>query len=404
MKTGPSAPVLSLVVVVAAELAAVVVLLYQGLALWLAREMPRLDPAAPGAGASAAGRVSVVLAARDEEAELPAALDSLLAQDLALREIVVVEGGSRDRTRSVVQARAPRVRLVDEPPLPAGWVGKSWACWTGAQATTGDWLLFVDADVRLDPAAVRTTVAWAEREGAALATIAPRVEMLGFWERVVLPLYVQFVLTTFRAPHVNRAGSKTAMANGQYWLVRRADYVELGGHAAVRGRVLEDVAIARRFRQAGKVLRVAWAPGLATTRMYRDRHEMFEGILKNVHGTRFSAARQAAYLAGLVGLFWLPLALLPVGWLVGSLALVVTGAVLEVALFGKHVAFSRAVGAPAAYGLAFPLAVGFYLVVVATSLVRGLRGGSVTWKGRAYPLSEPEVPGAASDGPGRPAP
>jgi chlorobactene glucosyltransferase len=247
--------------------------------------------------------------------------------------------------------------------------------------------LFLDADVRLAPSAVRTLLAWAEKEGAALASVAPHVEMQGFWERVVLPFYVQMVLTYFRAPHVNRPRSRTAMANGQCWLVRRRDYHELGGHWAVRGSILEDVAIARRFRDAGRPLRFAWAPGLARTRMYRDRHEMFEGILKNVHDTEFSAARQAGFLAGLLLLFWAPMLLLPVGLVLHSLLLSATGAVLLLALFGKHVAFAHAVGAPAAYGLLFPLAVGFYLVVVATSLVRGLRGGQVTWKGRAYAMS-----------------
>lgn len=378
-------------VVALVAVAAVVVLLYQGLALWFARSMPRLDPEAPGAG-SATGSVSVILAARDEEEELPAALDGLLAQDDPPLEIVVVEGGSTDRTRDVVRARAPRVRLVDEPPLPPGWVGKNWACWTGAQASRGAWLLFLDADVRLAPSALRTAVRWALRERASLATIAPRVEMRTFWERVVLPFYVQMVLTYFRAPRVNLDRSRAAMANGQFWLVRREEYEALGGHAAVRDKVLEDVAIARRFRAAGRSIRIAWAPELATTRMYRDRHEMFEGILKNVHGTEFSAGRQAAFLAGLVGLFWLPLAVLPVGVAAGSVPVALLGAVLAVALFGKHAAFSRAVGAPAVYGLAFPVAVGFYVVAVSTSLVRGLRGGHVTWKGRAYPLGRDRLP------------
>jgi len=378
-------------VVPLAVVATIVVLLYQGAALWLARRMPRLDPAPPGVRGPPV-RLSVVLAARDEEEELGPALDGLLGQDEPPEEILVVEGGSSDRTREVARARGPAVRLIDEPPLPDGWVGKNWACWTGARASRGDWLLFLDADVRLDRAALRTTLAWAQREGAALTTLAPRVEMRSFWERVVLPFYVQMVLTYFRAPRVNRPRSRAAMANGQFWLVRRSDYEALGGHEAVRGTVLEDVAIARRFRAAGRPLRIAWAPGLASTRMYRDREEMFEGILKNVHGTDFSATRQLGFLAGLVGLFWLPLALLPVGALLGSLPLVVLGAVLEVALFGKHAAFARAVGAPAAYGLLFPVAVGFYVRAVLTSLARGLRGGAVTWKGRAYPLRRRQAP------------
>ena len=383
-------------VVVAALAAAVLVLLYQGVALLLAYQMPRLDPALPAHAAPTDISLSVVIAARDEEEDLGATLDSVLAQDMDALDVVVVEGGSRDRTREVIEARAPRVRRIEEPPLPAGWVGKNWACWTGARATVAEWLLFLDADVRLHPAAVRTVLAWAEREEADLATIAPRIEMVGFWERVVLPFYVQMVLTYFRAPHVNRDGSRAAMANGQFWLVHRSRYEALGGHEAVRREIVEDVAIAQRYRAAGLRLRLAWAPQLAVTRMYRDRREMFEGILRGVHGTRYSSRRQAVLLAGLVGFFWAPLAVLPVGLVFGSLPVAVLGAVLYVALFGKHVAFARATGAPAAYGLAFPLAVGFYAAVLFRSLSRGLRGGEVTWKRRAYPMAPGEGPDPSS--------
>jgi len=364
--------------------AAVAVLLYQGFAIVLAVEMPRLDPDPPDPEARRRARVSVVIAARNEEEDLPGTLDALLDQDYPDLEIVVVEDGSTDRTAEVIDARAPRVRRVDPPALPEGWVGKNWACWTGARATSGEWLLFLDADVRTHPAAVRTTLDWAVREGADLATIGPRVEMKGFWERVVLPFYVQMVLTYFRAPHVNRPHSRTAMANGQYWLVRRTTYETLGGHAAIAPIMLEDVAIARRFRAAGKRIRVAWAPALAVTRMYRDRHEMFEGLLKNVHGAEYSPLRLVGFLAGLFGFFLLPLGLLPLGLATGDVGLAALGGFLYVALFGKHAAFARSVGGKAAYGLLYPVAVAFYLVLVATSLARGVRKRPVVWKGRNY--------------------
>jgi chlorobactene glucosyltransferase len=364
--------------------AAGAVLLYQGFAIVLAAEMPRLDPDPPEAVARRRASVSVVIAARNEEEDLPGTLDALLAQDYPDLEVVVVEDGSTDRTAAVIDARAPRVRRIDPPALPDGWVGKNWACWTGAHATDGEWLLFLDADVRTHPAAVRTTMDWAEREGADLATIGPRVEMKGFWERVVLPFYVQMVLTYFRAPHVNRPNSRAALANGQYWLVRRTTYEALGGHAAVAPIMLEDVAIARRFRDAGRRIRMAWAPSLASTRMYRDRHELFEGLLKNVHGARYSTLRQVGFLAGLFGFFLLPLGLLPLGLGLGNVALTALGGVLYLALFGKHVAFARAVGGSAAYGLLYPVAVAFYLVLVGTSLARGVRKQPVVWKGRNY--------------------
>ena len=371
---------------VALLLSSVAVLLYQGIAILLAYQLPRLDPAPPDPTPGPLPRVSAVIAARNEELDLPATLDDLLAQDYPDLEILVVEDHSTDRTGEEIDVRAPRVRRLNAPPLPDGWVGKSWACWNGAAAATGEWILFMDADVRLNPAAVRTTVEWARRERADLATIVPKVEMRSFWERVVLPFYMQVVLTYFRTPHVNRPRSKTAMANGQFWLTPRTAYEAIGGHQAIRSIVLEDIAIARRYRAAGKVLRVAWAPRIAETRMYRNRRELFEGLLKNVHGTEFSALRMVGEITGLLGLFLLPLGLLPLGLATGSLALTGMGAFLYVALFGKHVAFSRAVDAPAAYGFLYPLAVGWYVVPTATSLVRGLRHRPVTWKGRAYSL------------------
>ena len=366
--------------------ASVAVLLYQGYALVLAFEMPRLGPAPPNPEAAGLPRVSVVIAARNEELDLPDTLDCLLAQDYPNLEILVVEDGSTDGTPAVIDARAPRVRRVNPPPLPPGWTGKNWACWVGAREASGDWLLFEDADIHTHPTAVRTAVEWALREHADLATFAIKIEMRTFWERVILPFYVQVVLTYFRTPHVNRPKSKTAMANGQFWLSPRSVYYEMGGHEAVRSIVLEDVAIARRYRAAGKTLRVAWTPTLAQTRMYRNRTEMFEGLLKNVHGTEFSSARLVGSLAGLIGLFLLPLGLLPFGLLTGDPVLIGLGGFLYFALFAKHAVFSRALGVPWEYGLLFPIAVGYYVVLLGTSLVRGLRHKGVAWKGRSYPM------------------
>lgn len=383
-------------VIVGLLVGGVLALLAQGVAVVLALGMPRLDPPAsgpPASGPPSTGpRVSVIVAARNEEADLPGCLDDLLRQDHPDLEILVVDGGSTDRTREVARARGPRVRLLDEPALPPGWVGKNWACDVGYRAASGDLLLFTDADVRYHPTAVRATLEWARREDAALATLAPRIEMVGFWEKVVLPFYIQMVLTYFRTPRVNRDDSSAAMANGQFTLVRRREYAAVGGHAAVRAAVLEDVALARRFRSAGYRLRVAWAPRLLSTRMYRDRHEMFEGLVKNLHDTHFSAARQLALFAGVLFVFLAPLALLPLGVAFGSLPLEVEGAVLYLLLFAKHVLFARGTESPATSGLLFPVAAAYYLGLLATSLGRGLSGRPVVWKGRSYAIRGPGAP------------
>ncbi len=372
-------------VVLLAVLGTVGTLLFQGIPIYLAARMPRVDPG-DRLPLPRTPRVSVIVTARNEELDLPGCLDTLLAQSYSPLEILVVDGGSTDRTRDVAHARAPRVRLIEEPPLPAGWVGKNWGCFVGAAQATGDYLLFTDADVRYHPDAVRATVAWALAEDAQLTSLAPRIEMVGFWEQVILPFYTQVVLTYFRAPRVNATGSSAAVANGQFLLVERSAYEAVGGHAALRGFVLEDVRLAQLFRARGYRLRMGWAPDLLSTRMYRDRREMAEGLSKNIHGTTFSAIRQVGSLSALIGFYLLPLAVLPVGLLGGDPLVSALGLVLYVALFGKHAGFARAVRGSAAHGLLYPLAVGFYCSLVVRSIVRGLSGQPIHWKGRAYAL------------------
>jgi chlorobactene glucosyltransferase len=379
---------LALAIVLGLAIAAVLVLLYQGEAIVLAYQMLKLEPAVDDPIPRRWPKVSVVIAARNEEDQLPATLDTMLSQDYPDLDIVVVEDGSIDRTREIALARAPRVRCVTPPPLPAGWTGKNWACWTGARATDGEWILFLDADVRTHPRAVRTAMTWALDERADLASLATRIETVGFWERVVLPFFAQLTLLAFRASHVNRDTSKTAMANGQFWMTPRATYFELEGHDAVHGIVQEDVAIARRYRTAGRRLRVAWAPELAVTRMYRDRHEMFEGLLKNLSGPDHPPRRLTADIAGVIGCYLLPLGLLPFALATDDLLLIGLGAFLFVGLFGKHVAFSRSLGTPGRYGLLYPLAAAFFIALFATAIGRHLRGTPMQWKGRAYPSRE----------------
>ncbi|HYK92509.1 MAG TPA: glycosyltransferase [Thermoplasmata archaeon] len=373
-------------VVALALLATLGTLVFQGIPIYLAAQMPRVDPGDRERRPERTPRVSVIIAARNEAADLPACLESFLHQSYPALEIIVVDGGSTDGTVEAARAYGDRVRVIEEPPLPPGWVGKNWGCHTGSVFATGEYLLFVDADVRAHPDAVRATVAWALEDRAELTTLAPRIEVQSFWEKLILPFYTQVVLTYFRAPRVNRARSRTAMANGQFLLLSRAAYDAVGGHAGIRGFVLEDVRLAQKIRARGYTLRVGWAPDLLVTRMYRNRQEMFEGLLKNVHGTEFRVSRQLGFLAILVGLYWLPLALLPVGLWAGSVAIIAMGAVLYVALFGKHVGFAWATRGSAVYGLLYPIAVGYYVLLVSASLYRGVRRRPIEWKGRRYSI------------------
>ena len=379
-----------------------VLLAGQGVPVLLAFWMPRL-PGTPKAGPERLPSLSVIIPARNEEGPLGACLDSLAEQDYRSSggslEVIVVDGGSSDRTGAIARAHRIGATVLPEPPLPDGWVGKNWACHQGYLRSQGEYLLFLDADLVLAPPVLRRAVGQAREERTGLLSLASRIVMQGFWERVVLPLFTQFVLVYFVAPRANVDHSHRAMANGQFMLFTRECYASVGGHEAIRGTILEDVRLAQRVKGLGHRLRVYWTPDWVTTRMYADRREMWEGLLKNLHGTDFSASRQLA-LAGLVALFFL----LPLGVLGTSLAgaLAPVWGIFSAVLVGitavKQVGFQRTLegGGSGVYGLLYPVAAVFYLGLFSASLSRGLRGREVTWKGRAYPLDPvgPEAPRA----------
>jgi chlorobactene glucosyltransferase len=374
----------------------------QGVPVVLAYLMPELGPAEEPPP-SPAPRVSVIIPTRNEALDLGVCLDDLQAQDYGAGggslEVLVIDGGSTDGTADIARAHPLRPTVIPEPPLPTGWVGKSFACYLGAKVASGERLLFLDADVRLAPSTLRVALATQDATKADLLSLATRIEMKSFWERVVLPLTVQFILTYFVTPRVNRDGSSRAMANGQFLLFRRESYERIGGHLAVRGDILEDVRLAQEVKARGGRVRVYWAPDLVWTRMYRNRTELHEGLLKNLHGTRFSAPRQAAFLLGILAFFLSPFALLGYGIWNANLSVVLVAGALLILTLAKQVGFQRALRASPWYALLYPLGCLYYVVLLLESIGRGLRGRSVTWKGRSY-----DMEGGGFRPPGAPGP
>lgn len=368
----------------------VVILVGQGVSVVLALKMPSLHP--PDVGdVPRPISVSVIIPARNEEECIGDLLDDLAKQDFTSRgggsmEIIVVDGASSDGTAEVARRHGIRPLVVEEPPLPSGWVGKNWGCETGQKVAKGELLLFLDADVRLSPEAVRAAAVTQINESADMVTFAARVVMDGFWEHAVLPLYTQFVLTYFRPHRVNRKYRREAMANGQFMLMSREGYSKVGGHASIRGYVLEDVRMAQRVKEEGGNIRIAWTPEMVTTRMYADTGEMYEGISKNIAGTSFSLARQLFFVSALFLLFLSPFVVLALSLIFQSLIWLSVSLIAITLTTLKQAAFQNAIRAPPGYALTYPLAICFYLAMLGRSIRVGLTKGSVTWKGREYPV------------------
>jgi glycosyltransferase involved in cell wall biosynthesis len=230
------------------------------------------------------GLVSIIVPARNEEANLECLVRSLAAQR-GVREILIVDDQSEDRTLEILEtlkAEVPLLRVLHIDSLPEGWLGKTYAVTVAAREAEGEWLLFTDADTEHLPGSLSAVLELAEREGADLLSLSPGQLTPTWWEKAVIPLVYVNLARLYRFEEVSDPRSAAAAANGQYLLIRREVYARVGGHQAIRNEILEDVELAKRVKAAGGKL--LFLPGAAwvRTRMYRTFGEMWRGWTKNL--------------------------------------------------------------------------------------------------------------------------
>lgn len=230
--------------------------------------------------------VSILVPARDEAHNIEPCLRSLQLQDYPNFEIFVLDDHSRDDTAAILhrmQAEFPTLNVLHGRPLPDGWLGKHWACQQLAEAAQGELFLFTDADTRHAPGTLSQAVAALHIHRAALLSLLPRQVVETWSERLLVPLISWSLVTCLpiALAHSRWLPAWTA-AIGQYLLVHADAYTTIGGHAAVRANVVDDIALARRVKHAG--LRTVLADGTrqVSCRMYRTRDDVVGGLSKNL--------------------------------------------------------------------------------------------------------------------------
>ena len=270
----------------------VALLVVLGGARWLLRDLSEVPRGR--ASHEPAASVSVVVPARDEEATLPALLASLRGLALGVREVVVVDDGSRDATASVARAAGAVVLPAGAPP--PGWTGKAWACHLGAGATSGELLLFLDADTVLGPDALDGLLDLHGRHGG-LVSVQPFHAVVDAYEQ--LSSYFNAVALLASGAFA-RCPSRRPMAFGPCLLTTRADYERAGGHAAVRGDILDDVRLAAAYGRAGLPVRCAIGERVIRMRSYPGGlRQLAAGWTKNFASGASAAAPGPALGAGL---------------------------------------------------------------------------------------------------------
>ncbi|MFM7148054.1 MAG: glycosyltransferase family 2 protein, partial [Actinomycetales bacterium] len=230
--------------------------------------------------------ISVLIPARNEARRIGPTLASVLAQvGVPNMQVVVLDDGSTDGTSQIVQSfDDPRLELLhgDTDP-PAGWLGKPWACARLAEHATGSVVIFIDADVVLEPWAISAAVRLLRDSGLALISPYPRQIAQTLPERLVQPLLVWSWLSTLPLRQAETSARPTlAAANGQFMVFDANAYRQIGGHAAVRDNVLEDVGLMRAVKAAGLQGNVVDGFAMAQCRMYESGSAMVDGYTKSL--------------------------------------------------------------------------------------------------------------------------
>jgi chlorobactene glucosyltransferase len=230
--------------------------------------------------------VSILLPVRNEEHNVEPCVRSLTAQEYDDFEILVLDDQSTDGTGAILAALCAedrRLQVLPGEPLPAGWLGKHWACFQLAQRARGELLLFTDADTRHHHHALRDAVAALVAERADLLSALPREVVVSWAERLVVPIIPWSILCflPLGLAHRLKIPALTA-AIGQFLLFRREAYEEVGGHAACRDHIADDLTLVRAVATRGLVWRLADGGHRVSCRMYRDAEQVLEGFSKNL--------------------------------------------------------------------------------------------------------------------------
>jgi chlorobactene glucosyltransferase len=347
--------------------------------------------------------VTVFVPARNESQMIESCLSSIGKQNYPTWSAIVIDDQSEDDTAlkvSRIAEQEPRIELMQVADRPAGWMGKSYALWQGTRGCESDWLLFIDADCELEPSAVSSAIDEAERRDADLLTLWPRHRGGGFWEHLLIPLLGGVIALWFGTANRSDLRRGPGFANGQFILIRRDKYEQIGGHEAVRRCLIEDVPLAALAKRRG--LR-CWAGGgasLFSVRMY----DSLSGICKGWSRILFGALRSRIKVV--LSILWvaagslLPFVMLPL-LIIRTLPIEHASTIdlIFLAICINHLVLIALVswrfwgwgGCDRRYLLLYPLSAVMVLGILLYTLASMCFYRKVIWRGTSYALSPKAV-------------
>ncbi|RYY41648.1 MAG: glycosyltransferase [Chitinophagaceae bacterium] len=341
----------------------------------------------PAGASTSAPSVAIIIAVKDEEADLEEALQSVCALRYPNFRVIVVNDRSTDGTAAILErlsATNPKLSVLTVGLLPTGWLGKNHALYQGYCAASEEWLLFTDGDVQFAPEALQQAMHYVERKGLQHLTVLPQVTSRSAIFRAVMNTFALMLDIKLKPWTVSDPNSASSMGVGAFNLVQRKAYERAGTHLMISLRPDDDLQLGARIKGSGSRQDVAYGEGALWLEWYNSLGAFVNGLMKNMYSVydyRLGPAIGAALASFLILALPVPLLLLYGGWhFFAALAIVVLQSAL---LLGK-----RGIRAGWWHSLTIPFAglVMVYIIIVSTW--RTLRQGGIYWRDSFYPLSE----------------
>jgi glycosyltransferase involved in cell wall biosynthesis len=379
---------------------------------WGLLRLPRIKDFSPAQDADCP-RISLIVAARDEEEKLPAALATLAAIDYPNLEIIAVDDRSQDATGRILEEFAltdlktshhrgmglarlkpgayrgsdgeARFRVVHVRELPAGWLGKPHALLKAYESSTGEWLLFTDADVRFAPDALRRAVAVVRSKRVDHLTLFGDVEMVGFWETVLITFFGLAFHIANDPYRVSNPHSRAYVGVGAFQLMKRSAYEACGTHRRLAMEVVDDMKLAKLVKQAGLRSCVGVAQEAVVVRWHAGVGNLIRGVTKNFFAALgYSLPFVVVAILGMLVMNVAPF----IGIVLGHGWVRILAGVAVVIALAFHVGVDFAMRVSPFYALTHPLGAVIFSYMLARSTVVTLWNGGVTWRGTFYRLEE----------------
>ena len=336
-------------------------------------------------------KISVVIPARNEEYDIAPALRSILKQEGVDLEVIVVDDHSTDRTGEIVDRIAqsdPRVTVLHGPALQNGWLGKCNAMQQGAQLAGGDFLLFTDADIEHAPGCFATVLSEMQQNTYDFISLFPRCINRSLWENINIPIYFFGVAKLLATPGLEDPASTHAVASGALMLIKARVYHEIDGFEGVKGKMFDDVGLARLLKTRHYRVGYRLAPECVQVQLFKNSRDAFWGNTKNI----LTAVEDHVWLALPLMLlaflqYWTPVLAMVLGVVIPSPLLLIAGFCTYSIQYAVFFTVRRILSFDAVKLLFFPLVA----IVGACCITRALyyhARGKITWRGRTIKVKE----------------